>query len=254
MPLTFETSKPINFRRPTTGPELSLVQQYVETGLPSPEPGECLTVFLEPQLESSFPDMVAVYWNHHKVESVRRATCPRKLEMRIAHWLSLSGEDTESAVVKRFGGHARKAVRHLLEANIIEDFGHRIATRPPSELFAVSRIIAVEAKMSDWQCGLNQALQNTWFASESYLLLEKSASTCVHQAATKLGIGVVAADVPIDYAESVSRREALPHSYGAWLVNEWIWSLSNAIGTGADDDRPRVGTEELSLNQWDCLV
>ena len=100
-------------------------------------------------------------------------------------------------------------------------------SRALSEIFAVQRLIAIEAKIDDWKTGLQQAVRNTWFASESYLLLERVVNRePLLSEALQFGVGVVCRDQPLDSAEARARHEQIPSSYASWLFNEWCWRLA----------------------------
>jgi hypothetical protein len=95
--------------------------------------------------------------------------------------------------------------------------------RPLSHSFAVRRIIAVEAKVAEWAAALDQASLNTWFASESYVLVPHvPRGERLLAAAKSLGVGVWARNSKAKYAVSTSSAN-LPRSYASWLFNEWVW-------------------------------
>src|SRR5437764_244404 len=82
----------LSFRTPTTGPESDLVLEYIDLQLPPAPRGQKRTVFVEPEIESGFPDVVAVYW--HAATALRwskiRAELT-KVDIRIAHFLARVG-------------------------------------------------------------------------------------------------------------------------------------------------------------------
>ena len=99
------------------------------------------------------------------------------------------------------------------------------SARSLSTIFAVRRIISIEAKMNEFSAALEQAYLNTWFASHSYVLLPKvPKKESLINAAKTLGIGIWAKD--IELVEAPSQQEILPRSYASWLFNEWAWKTA----------------------------
>ncbi|HEY2786038.1 MAG TPA: hypothetical protein VGJ05_13805, partial [Fimbriiglobus sp.] len=160
------------YRTPTAGPELNLVAEYVRSRLPSPPRGQALTVFLEPEIESGFPDAVAVYW---LVSTAQRWSPERTrltpIDIRIAHFLATMGRSTRDFLCNFFFSGLGKSLERLVTAGMVRRSGQYWLLRPLHCIYAVRRLVAIEAKVSHWRGGLMQAAQNRWFASESYLLL-----------------------------------------------------------------------------------
>ncbi len=215
-------------RRPTLGPELDLVQTFLsEDGIPSAPEGQEVTVFFEPRIDSGFPDLVAVYWEANTLDSwpEERLSLTR-FDVRLAQYLFVMGHADKQCITDQFGRSVGISLERLLTAGIVGKQGDNFTLRPIEEIFAVRRLIALEAKIADWQEGLIQAVQNTWFASESYLLLPSLPNTeHLSAQADMLGIGLVTLDIPVDYCEPLARREVLPQSHGCWIFNEWLLRL-----------------------------
>jgi hypothetical protein len=215
-------------RRPTRGPEYELVEAYVQSKLPPPPQGQTRTVFVEPRISSGFPDIVVVYWH---VATAQRWSGSRTkltpLDLRVVHYLATTGPADISQLQTVFSHGIRTALTRLHAAALIRRTAQVWRALTLDRIFAVRRLIAIEAKLDQWQRGLSQALQNTWYASESYLLLARlPRRPCFAQEASRLGIGVVTHDQPLEHAESAARREQLPKSYASWLFNDWAWRAS----------------------------
>jgi len=82
--------------------------------------------------------------------------------------------------------------------------------------------------MGDWRKGLEQAVHNTWFASESYLLMPTlPRSRAPHEEAGRLSVGLIDRGTQLADHPSAASSSALDHpSVGAWLVNAWAAALS----------------------------
>jgi hypothetical protein len=112
----------------------------------------------------------------------------------------------------------------LLDAELINYKEGWWEAKPLEEIFAIGRLIAIEAKMKNWQEGLQQAFHNTWFASESYLLLPDVPNTSeLTQQATSFGVGLLAASCSPVQSQLPAKVGQLPKSYASWLFNEWAW-------------------------------
>lgn len=213
------------FRTPTRGPELNLVNEYLATHLPPPPAGQMLTVFLEPQIESGFPDLVAVYWSERIAcgWDARRARLTAA-DIRVAHFLATDGRGDLETLDHYFRSQVSATLDRLHAADMIRRHRSGWLTRSLRSIFAVRRLIAIEAKVTNPFEGLHQALQNTWFASESYLLLPKlPKKACFSEVAARFGVGVAERGLPLHRCGVRPRRQQIPLSYASWLFNEWAW-------------------------------
>lgn len=227
---TFRAAPPaVVFRQPTAGPELDFVMRYCQEHLVNFERGSALSIFLEPKLDSGFPDIVAVFWDR---EIAKKWPIDRiKLlpaDIQIVHHVNMAGKIPVEMLVKRFG--IRKAsdmMLRLSDARLVDVQSEEICRKPLDDIFATNRIVAIEAKVRDWRNGLKQAFQNTWFASESYLLLNSlPQSNEVAVQAEKLGVGVLHKEQSLLMPHVKSQVSNLPASYVSWLFNEWAWRYS----------------------------
>jgi hypothetical protein len=147
-------------------------------------------------------------------------------DLRLLQYLVSNGPTGENDLRAVFSARQlRAALDRLQEAILVRRFRSGWAARSVQKSFAVRSIIAVEAKIFDWQGAVQQAYLNTWFTPESYVLLPNAAKGHPLRAeARKLGIGVVSK------AQGLVRKPrstgALPRSYASWLFNEWAWRAS----------------------------
>jgi ribonuclease HI len=68
----------------------------------------------------------------------------------------------------------KACIEALEKAELVYFNGISVVPKALHHVFAVSKIVAVEAKLGNWQRALSQAVGNTWFASESYILIPKA--------------------------------------------------------------------------------
>jgi hypothetical protein len=216
-----------SFLRQRTGPEDRLVTEFLrKLQLRNPF-GWRATVFREPRLETGSPDVVIVQWSPVVARgwSRRRATLKRE-DIRLIHYLTLSGPKDEAAIRRVFLRGARAALARLEAADMVTMTGSQWRAHPLSRLYAARRIIAIEAKVKEPAAAIDQARLNTWFASHSYVLVPSIPSTRrILRAAAQLGIGVWVRDV-LALRAKADAPLSRPRSMGSWLLNEWAWRAS----------------------------
>ena len=218
------------FRRSTLGPELELVDRFCDS-LRSEPGGDAVTVFVEPRINGHYPDLVAVFWDKRRTLQWPRSRASLTLkEVRYMHLLHKVKRINIDELVCSIGRRqSERLVMRLLEAQVATLRNWHLVRRPLREIFAVTRIVAVEAKVSDWRVGLQQAFLNSWYSSESFLLLPRRASQPALVArAAELGVGVIGVGQPLARPGVKARREPIPKSYPSWLFNEWAWQRAAA--------------------------
>jgi hypothetical protein len=126
-----------------------------------------------------------------------------------------------------FRAQAEPSLEKLLLAGMIHHSRGNWQSRPLSKIFAVRRIVAVEAKVSEWRAALNQAFLNTWFTPESYILIPTlPRKTALLEAALQRGIRVLCKErTQWDLVPYVT---GAPRSYASWLFNESAWRASRS--------------------------
>lgn len=220
------------FRTPVDGPEGRLVDAFVAwcaDRIGAVVPRGCMIALLrEPRLPSGFPDLVFVVW-HERTAAKWRAerACLTAGDFQLLQYLrEVGGAQTDDLAT---WGDARVHVRldRLHGAGLVWRRGRQWRPRALTESFAARSIIAVEAKVSQWAAALDQAAVNTWFASQSFVLLPHApAGSGLLTRAAVHGVGVWVANGPTPaaapYRLADAPRHALPRSYASWLVNEWV--------------------------------
>lgn len=212
------------FRPLREGPERELIDRFLED-FPFTVPKGChATVFREPRIASGFPDLVVVYWSLATARkwSHERTSLTRE-DIRIAHYLHQCGPSSHSKLRQVTPRGIASNLERLEAARLIRQVGDEWKLRPLSETFATRRIIALEAKVSEWPVAVNQAFLNTWFASDSFVLVPKVAPTeRIRQAAKRLGVRVCQPGDAIECNRPAFPKR-VPRSYASWLFNEWAW-------------------------------
>lgn len=216
-----------SFRKSSDGPESDLVADFLDT-LPTRSQGLQLTAFQEPRLGTWFPDLVIVLWKSRITRhwpSARRSLHGNDFRtLQCLRGLGQAGTSTLS----RFADYdILSSLDRLLQADLIFQASHTWRPRSIRDSFAVSRLVAIEAKVTNWRQGIRQAARNRWFASESYLLLDSVPnSTDVASTAESHDVGLLTLkDHLSEPLATVSKRD-LPRSYVSWLFNDWAWWTS----------------------------
>ena len=225
------TTHGLSFRKGKDGPEQDLLNWFLEQKVISVPKGHNVTVFREPRLPSGFPDLVFVVW---KDAIARNWTTDRArlkaIDLRIMHFLGNEGPTSVEEMRILFSPSVENRLDLLAEAQMVRATGDVWSARSLDKTFAASHIIAVEAKINEWKGALDQAHLNTWFASESCILVPRIPrnSDLLHVASER-GVHVLAKE---DKTTIKIKRPARcgPKSYVSWLLNEWAWRASNAIG------------------------
>lgn len=212
------------FRSRRDGPERELIDRFL-SAFPFLVPsGYHATVFREPRIASGFPDLVIVYWSVATTRkwSAERSSLTRD-DVRIAHYLHLCGPAPQSELRQFLPRGVTASLERLQAARLIRQVGDEWKLRSLSDTFAARRIIAVEAKVSEWNTAVNQAFLNTWFASDSFVLVPEEVSTeRIREAARPLGVRICKPGRAIA-CNRPAFPTRVPRSYASWLFNEWAW-------------------------------
>jgi hypothetical protein len=222
----------VRFRGTVAGPEQVLIEAFLQVAKTPLGPGRRLTVFAQPAIETGFPDLVAVVWRSKTARSwVAERERLRAMDLRLLHLLATNGAIDLLFLRKVFQRGLHGMLSRLEEAGAVAIGKSKCRAQSSSQIFAVERIIAVEAKVSATQRALEQAGANIWYSSESHALLP-TPRTCerLRVGASALGVGVMGFDHNgLAQVHEASVR-AVPLSYGSWLFNEWTWRIAREQG------------------------
>ncbi len=207
------------------GPEADLVDGFLCGFRPRLAIDHRNTVFREPSLPSGFPDLVLVTWHEPTINAWRaeRAQLLRD-DLRLLHILSTGGPLGEERLAEFNFFRLSTSLERLIRLGMVISSRNGWRAAPLRQCFAVRRIIAFEAKISDWSGAVEQASVNRWFASESYVLLPRlPRSSSLVDSAVRLGVGIWISGErrPVLRARHDSSRQ--PVSLASWLFNEWVW-------------------------------
>lgn len=225
------STKGLYFRRGKNGPEQELLDWFLEQNVFSVPRGHNVTVFREPRLPSGFPDLVFVVWKEavarHWTDERARLTAA---DLRIMHFLGNEGPCCIDDLKTIFSESVENRLELLAEAQMVRASGANWKARSLDATFAATQIVAVEAKINEWRGALEQAYVNTWFASESCVLLPRvPKGSDLLANASQLGVRVLTREDEGDVRIKRPARSG-PKSYVSWLLNEWAWRASAMTG------------------------
>ena len=184
-------------------------------------------VFIEPQVETGFPDIVIVEyyslpqncWNDArsnlnttdlKILFYIQTNSALSLE-KISHTLGFPREIVE------------ESVQRLNKAKMVHLYKNGTVFRVPLETYCkIKNIISIEAKINKWSDAIRQANNNAWFSTESYVLLNKeSYSQRISDVCEQYGVGILLFNGVLKKAKNSAFR-ALPVSFASLQFNEWL--------------------------------
>lgn len=229
----------VAFRSRRNGPESDLIDTFLEKKELLVPRGCRVAAFREPCLESGCPDLVLVVWHERTAQEWDSARCLLSTEdLRVMQFISQNGPTDADGLRVISGNNIGASLERISSAGHVRKVRGLWKARPLRSVYAIRSIVAIEAKMKEWETVLQQAWLNTWFASASYVLVpeERRTSSLVSRADER-GIGVLT-----EHAEKIDLRKLSagnqPLSYGSWLFNEWLWRAECASRSPAptEDD------------------
>ena len=220
----------------TIGAEYELVQHFLEniTTDVRDQIGNETAIFIEPQLDSGYPDVVIV---HYSMKGVQCRHAERNLLTPI-HLKVLSEIDKRKKIsfshlaqVLGFDMPELEGIIDILQkAGLLHRSANLIFRTPYRDYFCIKKIIAVEAKIDKWAVAIDQAVNNTRFANESYILMKRDKCALdIERRCKELGIGVLLMNGQLNCAVKASRGH-FTKPYISFLFNEWIQQLEEMEG------------------------
>jgi hypothetical protein len=207
------------------GREAELINSLIASGFEDLVQGSFVT-FREPEIATGVPDLVIV--EHHSVPDTRR---PLKgvpihtAHLNLLHHIYHGRQKSLPSISKRLNWQEktlRSYAEHLASHNLIRLNDRRIDTEPLDDVFAASKVVAIEAKTTFNRVVVEQALANKWFASHSYVAVPESQVTSKKlQWVREQGIGVIAIKGNLVHLSLKAVRQRLPASPGSWVFNYW---------------------------------
>ena len=217
-------------RTHTQGKEYEMVTRYVSYLIKKYDKlrNKRAAIFVEPQLDTGYPDIVVAEFSSVPTLSWKSARYGlTSTEIKILHYIQATknvGIETISNTLGYPISSVEKSVRRLYKSGLINisKSGQYVRNIQLRKYCRIKRIIAIEAKIDKWQEAIRQAENNTWFATESYILMNKSTcSTSIRELCRSKGIGIIYVNGTIK-TDLLSDKREFPVSYASLQFNEWI--------------------------------
>lgn len=221
----------INFwcRKRRSGPESEMVEAFIAQyqyifSIDSYES----TVFTEPCLDSGFPDILIVFWD--KKALLNWSAARNKLtknDVKLLHHIAVSQNGYNLFFLCQQLGYSEKEIKgslgKLTKADLIYFKKGAYKAYELEDIFAVRRIISIEAKMQDWKNALFQAQMNELFSSHSYILLPTNKVNDQVVGCLKNGnSGLLSLDDSGVKLVREASKLSIPASFYSWVINENI--------------------------------
>lgn len=216
-------------RNITVGDEYAMVEQFIDyycTKFIRGNKKMQLAVFIEPRISSGFPDIVFATYRPSILEhwSDERMNLDIN-DLKLLSFLCCTPNVTEDGILSILGLSPKqtlKSVGKLLDAKVIARRSGCWQTKNINEIFGITKLVAVEAKMNNVSKVVEQSFLNTWFSSHSYALTnatnpqEDTVLACI-----QCGIGLYCRGKQFKKVVD-AKPYALPSSYLSFQFNEWI--------------------------------
>lgn len=219
----------LKLRTAIDGEETELVREFIDFYIykfQKANKRKNLAVFIEPKVESGFPDIVfAKYdpniignWNDKRKQLV---TNDLKLLSQLLYSRGCSGEHLLKCL-KLSEMQTLASLERLMDAGMIVRKNGVWRAENLKKIYSIEKLISVEAKMCDMKKVIEQSLKNTWFASQSYILTATShpKEDTVNNI-QKQGVGLYCKDERFKKIVE-AKKLPLPSSYLSLQFNEWI--------------------------------
>lgn len=227
----------INSRPITAGEEFDMVKEFVnyKKGCFRATDKKRLAIFIETKINEAYPDVVFVEYDPSRYEcwSANRNKLSTS-DLKVLHFIySKRIGVTSQRIVKELSIQYKtllQSLESLIDANLIDRKGGVWIIPNKKELFGVRNIEAVEAKISKWDKVMQQAIINTSFASESFVLSKRKKDPDVEvvKKISSLGIGIYLYDSKEFMRYSPACRNKFPSNYNSIYLNECIGRILNS--------------------------
>lgn len=229
----------INFRHPTLGKELNLVDNFMDYKIDKfmkkkrIKEDIALAVLKEPEIDATYPDIIFVEYNKKNIYNwnENRKNLNNQ-DLKILYYLySTKGLEAKEIVTKLGIRYVTlmQSIEKLLDSKLIKRENRLWQVADPENFFAVKNIETVEAKINQWESALRQAVRNSRFSSECYVLSELKLNPNKHtiEKFDDLGIGMYIKKDNSFKQISKAKRNIIPNSYTSLMIGEIIGNSIN---------------------------
>lgn len=185
-----------------------------------------LAVFIEPQVESGFPDIVFASYSTRIMDNWSKERERLDIsDFKVLSYLIMSGGCSGDNLIGWLGMDEKvilQTLEKLLDAKMV--YCSKGVWKPVDlkKIYHIKKLVSVEAKISDIRKVAEQTLINTWFASQSYALVNSAnpQNNTIHNFA-KQGTGLYCKQKGFKKIVEAQKLK-LPSSYLSLQFNEWV--------------------------------
>lgn len=217
-------------RLPKDGPEARLLETFMSEYEKRLKGNGCdYAIFYEPQLPTGYPDCVVVKFDASAYAGWRKDAEPLSdTDIRLLQILATSRGLASSTLARRSGfdlAVVDKSLGKLRLRGFAERRGSRWMAVSRRKSSGIREILSIEAKMTDCNGAMDQAVLNKTFADSSFVLMPtRHPSPKTLSAAKTAGLGIFL--LP-EQGHGTMLLKPVPGtgsrtSYAAWRFNEWI--------------------------------
>lgn len=215
-------------RTSTQGKELEMVYKYIDylKKKYSKMSRKKAAIFVEPLLETGYPDIVVLeYYSfpNLKWNDVRKSL--NSVDLKILFYIQTNKKLTID-MIKEILGYSIDVIQSTLEKLLqckliwVSKDKKSVKSVDLNKYCRISKIIAIEAKIDKWQDAIRQANNNIWFATESYVMMNKTnCSPDIMENCRKQGLGIITINGEIRKILN-SKCNKFPVSYASLQFNE----------------------------------
>lgn len=228
----FKSSRPEIglFTRPATpGDEYALVELFIDyygNRFTRDNKTNRLAVFIEPRIDSGYPDVVFASYLPSITDnwSDKRESLD-VYDLKLMSHLFINKNALGARLISTLGFPERMiltSLEKLMDARLVSYRDRSWRIRRLRDVFSLTKLIAVEAKLKDINKVFEQTHLNTRFASQSYALTN-SAHPRSETVKTfkRFGIGLYGKGSQFRRIVE-ARQHSLPSSYLSLQFNEWV--------------------------------
>ncbi len=217
-------------RTETKGKESDMVNQYLDylTVKYSKMKKKKAAVFIEPLVDTGYPDIVIVEYNSTPNCNLGITRDLLNItDIKILFYVQMKKHTTVSEMNEMLGfpiDIIKKSLDRLTECKMVYyNTKNETVKNVQIDTFArIRKIISIEAKIDKWHEAIRQANNNTWFSTESYILLNKKAcSSEIIETCQANGLGIILVNGTINIVLRSAER-SFPVSYASLQFNEWV--------------------------------
>lgn len=216
-------------RQVTFGEEYSLVKQFIDYYchiFKQNNKQNKLAVFVEPRIDSGFPDVVFASYLPTIIDNWSdNRDALNVFDLKMLSYLYTIKNTQGAELITKLGFPEKQVItslEKLLDAKLISRrkcSWHICARR---DVFSLTKLVAVEAKLNDIRKVVEQTYINTRFVSQSYALINSMyPQSKTKKIFSKYGIGLYCKDSK--FRKVIEAKPfSFPSNYLSFQFNEWI--------------------------------